>query len=111
MEWHSCDASPTTRATIARPMIPRTFAAPLLLAVAGTLTAPVRAQFPPALPYARTLDVLVVDTNADGVWHLADFNQDGDFNDAGEISSYYSDTLGAYAWTSPTAIVVAPDGT
>ncbi|MFN0253689.1 MAG: hypothetical protein ACKV2T_42870, partial [Kofleriaceae bacterium] len=49
----------------------------------------VAAQVPPALPFARTLDLLVVDSSYDGVWRLADFNQDGDYNDPGEISSYY----------------------
>lgn len=66
---------------------------------------------PPAIPYARTQDLLVVDTSFDGIWRFCDFNLDGDYDDAGEISVFYSDTVGAYAWTSPTAIVSAPDGT
>lgn len=71
----------------------------------------VAAQVPPALPFARTLDLLVVDSTYDGVWRLADSNQDGDYNDPGEISSYYSDLLGSLPWTLPAAIVSAADGT
>ncbi len=69
------------------------------------------AQVPQVIPFPRTLDLLVVDSTYDGVWRLADMNQDGDYNDPGEISSFYGDLLGAYPWTSPTAIVAATDGT
>jgi hypothetical protein len=69
------------------------------------------AQVPPALPYSRTQDLLVVDTTYDGIWRFTDFNQVGDYADPGEITSFYSDVLGAYAWSTPTAIVSAPDGT
>ena len=75
-----------------------------LLSLAG-------AQVPLAIPYARTQDLLVVDSTYDGIWRFADFNQDGDFDDAGEITSFYSDLVGAFAWSTPTAIVSAPDGT
>ena len=70
-----------------------------------------QSNIPPAIPYARTQDLLVVDSSFDGIWRLCDFNLDGDYDDAGEISVFYSDLVGAYAWTTPTAIVSAPDGT
>lgn len=69
------------------------------------------AQVPMAIPYSRTQDLLVVDSDYDGVWRLADFNQDGDYNDPGEISSFYSDLIGAFAWTTPVSVCSAPDGT
>ncbi len=58
------------------------------LAAAALLTSTIAmAQtVPPLIPFARTLDLLVVDSSADGVWRLADRNQDGDYNDAGVTS-------------------------
>lgn len=80
--------------------------------LAGLLLAlPAAAQVPQAIPFARTLDLLVVDSDYDGVWRLADFNQDGDYNDPGEISSFYSDVIGSIALNTPTCIACAPDGT
>ncbi|MFY9343333.1 MAG: hypothetical protein WAT39_12630 [Planctomycetota bacterium] len=89
-------------------MIARTVAAPFLLAA---LTASAIAQIPLAIPYARTLDLLVVDGTYDGVWRLTDSNLDGDYNDAGEVNPFYTDTIGAFSWSTPTAITSAPDGT
>lgn len=65
---------------------------------------------PSATPYSRSQDLFVVDSTADACWRLSDFNQDGDFNDAGEITSYYSDTIGAFAWTNPSCVGCAPNG-
>lgn len=65
---------------------------------------------PSALPYARTQDLFVVDSSADACWRLTDFNQDGDCNDPGEVTSYYSDTIGAFAWTNPACVGSAPNG-
>jgi hypothetical protein len=78
-----------------------------LIALAGQLAA----QVVPALPYSRTLDLLVVDTAYDGVWRLADLNQDGDYQDPGETVSFYSDVIGSIPLTNPCCIVAAPDGT
>src|SRR5436190_23700036 len=69
------------------------------------------AQVPQVVPYPRTMDVLVVDSTFDGVWRLADLNQDGDCNDAGEVIAFYSDTIGSIALGNPCCIVCAPDGT
>lgn len=86
-------------------------ARPLAVLAASQLLALATAQVPPALPWPRTLDLLVVDSTFDGIWRLADQNQDGDYEDAGEITVYYSDAVGAYVWSSPWAIATAVDGT
>jgi hypothetical protein len=65
---------------------------------------------PSALPYARTQDLFAVDSSADACWRLTDLNQDGDYTDVGEITSYYSDTIGAFAWTNPACVGSAPNG-
>ncbi len=36
----------------------------------------------------------VTDSGADSVWRCADLNNDGDVDDAGEVSAYYVDTIG-----------------
>jgi hypothetical protein len=84
-------------------------ALPVLVLTALAATA--AAQVPQAIPYTRTLDLLVVDSTNDCVWRMSDFNQDGDYQDAGEIVSFYSDTIGSIALSNPTCIVAAPDGT
>ncbi len=85
----------------------------LLLApfVGVTLTTAVAAQVPPIVPYPRTLDMLVVDSTYDGVWRLSDQNQDGDYNDALEVVSFYSDVTGSVVLTNPTCVAWAPNGT
>ncbi len=82
----------------------------LLVSAAALVAAPLSAQIPPLLPYTRTVDLLVVDSTFDGVWRLSDLNQDGDYNDAGEVNVYYSDASGI-ALTNPSCITVADDGT
>ena len=79
-------------------------------ALAATTT-PALAQVVSALPYQRTMDLLVTDVTYDGIWRLADLNQDGDYNDAGEITSYYSDVIGSFSWDSPGALATSSDGT
>lgn len=81
------------------------FAAMLLPAAA------VAQILPSALPYPRTQDLFVADSGNDACWRLSDFNQDGDFNDPGEVTSFYSDLVGAFAWTNPAAVGAAADGT
>jgi hypothetical protein len=88
-------------------MASRTVSRSLLAALLG---AAATAQVPPLLPFQRHLDLLVVDSSFDGVWRLADLNQDGDHNDAGEQIVYYSD-VGNIALTNPACITVAQDGT
>ncbi len=84
----------------------------LLLASALTLAPLAIAQIPPALPYTRTFDLNVVDSTFDGVWRLSDQNQDGDYNDPGEVITFYSDlTPGGVTLTNPTCVVTTPNGT
>lgn len=68
------------------------------------------AQVPPATPFPRTADLLVVDTSTDGVLRLSDSNQDGDYNDAAEITNYYDPTLAAVAMTNANGVTCAYDG-
>ena len=68
------------------------------------------AQIPAALPYERTLDLLVIDNISDCVWRLADRDQDGSWHDAGEVTLYYQNGVGGLAMTFPRTIATAPDG-
>ncbi len=77
---------------------------------AAALPAALPAQFAPLIPRSATLDLLVVDSSFDGVWRISDFNQNGSFNDPGEINVFYDDTIGSIALTNPTAIVVGLNG-
>ena len=83
-------------------------AAPL---AATLLTAAASAQVVPLIPYQRTMDLLVVDSTYDGIWRCVDWNQDGDFLDANEVSSYYSDAIGSIVLGNPSCITTADDGT
>lgn len=80
------------------------------LLVTAAIAAATTAQIPALLPYPRQLDLLVVDSSFDGVFRLSDQNQDGDYNDAGEITEFYSD-VGRITLTNPTSIVCATNGT
>jgi len=60
---------------------------------------------------AQTLDrIYVTDNVGDKLWSLADLNSDGDYNDAGEASVFYDDTLGPLALSSNVALKRLPDG-
>jgi hypothetical protein len=85
----------------------------LLALVSGALLpgALVAQSFSKLTPFASNLDILVVDTTYDGVWRLSDRNQDGDFDDAGEVTTFYDDTQGSFVLTNPTCVAVAPDET
>lgn len=82
-----------------------------LIAVLTAFAAPAVAQVPPNIPYQRTLDLMVVDSLADVVWRLSDFDLDGDYNDPGEVLSFYDDVTGAFVLTNPACIATAYDGT
>ncbi|MGC3970451.1 MAG: hypothetical protein QM775_24880 [Pirellulales bacterium] len=85
---------------------------PLASFVAFGLAGLASAQVPAIIPYPRTQDLFVVDSTFDGVWRLSDQNQDGDYNDPGEVTVFYSDlTPGGIALTNPSCVVAAPDGT
>lgn len=75
------------------------------------LASPLLAQFPPVLPLARTMtDHVVIDTTNDRLWRLVDFDQDGTFHSAGEVTLAYDDTIGAFAWGSPSGVAITTDG-
>ncbi|MBK8974547.1 MAG: hypothetical protein IPM29_01340 [Planctomycetes bacterium] len=78
--------------------------------LAAASAAPVAAQFPQRFPLERSLDLLVVDSDYDGVWRKSDFNQDRDYDDPGEIAPYYNDSIGSIALTNPTCIATGPLG-
>ena len=78
---------------------------------ATSLSTALTAQVPSAVPYLRSLDLLVTDSTYDGVWRCIDWNQDGDYNDPGELVSFYSDVIGQQALGNPNCIGAAPDGT
>lgn len=77
---------------------------------AAAITSPLLAQFPPLLPYPRTMDHLVADTFSDVLWRLADRDQDGLFHSPGEITLAYDSAVGAFAWSSPGSLCVTNDG-
>ena len=87
---------------------------PKILSLAAALAAAgfTAAQQPaPTLPYVRTLDVLLIDNGDENVWRLSDFNQDGDYYDAGEQLLYYDDLAFGDVLQTPTGIACSPTGT
>lgn len=78
---------------------------------AAALSAAAIAQVPSAVPYARSLDLLVTDSSYDGIWRCIDWNQDGDLNDAGEVLPFYDENVGSLVLGNPSCIAAAPDGT
>ena len=82
-----------------------------LFLVAGLIATTASAQALPLIPYARTMDLLVVDSTYDGVWRCVDRNQDGDLLDANEVVSFYSDVIGSIPLTNPSCISTARNGT
>lgn len=78
-----------------------------------TLAATAAAQVPliPTLPHQRTFDVLVGDQNFDGVYRLVDWNQDGDYDDAGEVVVYYDSAFGSVPLGTPSGIAQLANGT
>jgi len=87
---------------------------PLFAALGFTTLATAQIALPilPTLPHARTMDLIVGDTTSpDTIWRMIDRNQDGDYNDAGEVIAYYSDAVGSIALGTPGAVASMPDGT
>lgn len=81
------------------------------LLLAATIVQSGLGQVQAALPFARTLDLLVIDNLNNCVWRLADRNQDGDYHDQGEVTHFYQDGGGSLPLTFPRTITTAPDGT
>ncbi len=62
-------------------------------------------------PLASALDLTyVADTTDDRIYRLRDLNLDGDYDDAGEVGTFYDTALGLLPMTSPNGLVVRPDG-
>ena len=62
-------------------------------------------------PLAAALDITyVADTTDDRIYRLRDTNLDGDYDDAGEVGTFYASALGGLPMTSPNGLVVRPDG-
>lgn len=81
-----------------------------LAAVLGT-AAFAAAQAPsPTLPYARTFDLLFFDSTGDNIYRLSDFNQDGDYYDAGEVLLYYDDTAAGDLLATTTGLACSRTG-
>ncbi len=53
---------------------------------------------------------LVSDSAGDTIWSCTDVNLDGDYNDSGEVSAFYSDAIGPVALTNNTGRIRAEDG-
>jgi len=63
-------------------------------------------------PELLALDVVyVADTTDDRVYRMQDLNSDGDFDDAGEVATFYDSAFGALPMSSPNGLIVRPDGT
>lgn len=61
---------------------------------------------------AHALEVLyVTDSGLDKVLRFADLNSDGDYQDAGEVTTFYDDTLGPYMLSANNGICTDPGGT
>lgn len=95
---------PTQQSTMQR-YIPTALAASALLAAA----APAQNQFP-LVPFSQTGDLYVTDAGTDSVFRLADINLDGDFDDLGEITTFYDETLGPQSLGNNNGIAVAGNG-
>ncbi len=62
-------------------------------------------------PLASALDLtFVADTTDDRIYRLRELNLDGDYDDAGEVGTFYDTALGLLPMTSPNGLVVRPDG-
>ncbi|MEM6671895.1 MAG: hypothetical protein AAF726_03570 [Planctomycetota bacterium] len=53
---------------------------------------------------------LVSDTAGDTIWACTDLDQNGDYNGAGEVTSFYSDTVGPVALTNNAGMIRSNDG-
>ncbi|TAJ17149.1 MAG: hypothetical protein EPO68_09885, partial [Planctomycetota bacterium] len=83
----------------------------LVLSASVDLCAPAAAQgLISLIPFAHTRDLYVSDSGDDKVWRLQDLDLDGDYDDAGEFTVFYDDTLGAQILTNNNGIAVGLGG-
>lgn len=76
--------------------------------VAALFAGPVAAQS--VAPWTRPADLLVADTGADVIYRLADSDLDGDYNDLGEVSTFFANGAQGVTIVLASAIAVGPDG-
>ncbi len=74
----------------------------MLLGASALLTLPLSAQ--------GLLTSFVSDSFGDAIWLCQDLDQNGSYNEAGEISAFYDETIGGIALSSNQAILWRPDG-
>jgi hypothetical protein len=75
-------------------------------ASALVLALPLAAQ----TPFVPRADLWVTDSNNDRVDRMRDLNYDGDYDDAGEVTVFYDDTLGPFALSTNNSIASRIDG-
>ena len=56
------------------------------------------------------LTSFITDSAGDAIWLCQDLNQNGHYNDAGEINQFYDEGLGAFSLSSNQALLWRPDG-
>ena len=61
-------------------------------------------------PFVPLTDLWITDPTNDRVDRVRDLNYDGDYNDAGEVSVFYDDTLGPIALSTNNSIASRIDG-
>ncbi len=61
-------------------------------------------------PWIRPADLLVADTGADVLYRFADSNLDGDYNDAGEVLTFFANGSQGVTLGIASALAVGPDG-
>jgi hypothetical protein len=61
-------------------------------------------------PWRRPGDLLVTDPSSDNVYRFADFNLDGDYDDAGEVVVFFTSGTGGFAMPLMASVAVGPDG-
>ncbi|MBL9080091.1 MAG: lamin tail domain-containing protein [Planctomycetes bacterium] len=89
-----------------------------LAALLATAATAVAQQPTPTLPFQRTFDLLVFDSTStttppatsDNVYRLSDFNQDGDYYDAGEVLLYYDDLANGDVLNTVTGLACSSTG-
>ena len=64
----------------------------------------------PSLAAQGLQPALVSDSAGDTIWSCTDVNLDGDYNDSGEVSAFYSDAIGPVALTNNTGLIRSADG-
>ena len=61
-------------------------------------------------PWTRPADLLVADTGADVIYRLADSDLDGDYNDFGEVSTFFANGAQGATIALASAMAVGSDG-